>query len=479
MERMKRKAARARMEPLEDTDDLQQLKHIYHQVAAPDYIDHTIRRGVVRGKEKISRSKRRYRLTGIATAALIVIFLATVHFSPAFAAYMEKIPVLQYFSRYFKPDAGLLIAAEQGYKQHIGKSVEHEGIRFTVDDLIVDEARMIVFYTITDKNGYDNIRFDARWSDAATGQELPRGAQVGMNGDSIHSGPTQTGTVEVDWKEDTPIPNKVDLSLNIYVPIKPGYAKMIPLDKQWNVSFKIDANQIIPKQVYDINQTVDLAGQKVTFLQASLLPTAIRVEFSIDPNNSKQIFSIEDLRLVDDTGTVWNPTQVYDPIRTSYVNEVMRPTEKHAIYFEGSLLAKPKSLEIVGSTIRALDKNKREVLVDTHEQKLLKAPDDRIKLFSVQSYPQEIDIAFELPKEKDKASPLIIRLGMIHTREESWLHLKNYGGCGGSSYSKEEKQELRCTYKGSELMGEYLTDPLIFRIYDYGYDKIYQPFRVR
>ncbi|MFC3771398.1 DUF4179 domain-containing protein [Paenibacillus sp. GCM10012303] len=458
------------------------LKDAYKRASPPPDTDAYIREGIRRAKRELARKKRKKRATGAAVAVLLVLALsAALGFSPAFASFVGKLTTQLLDSK-----DGLHIAAEQGYMQRIGKSVEHDGIELRIEDLIVDELRMVMYYSIKDKNGYDSVRIQATSEDTATGEEYTVGQPMMSSGSDIFSssgtfsGPWENGAMEIRWKEDAPIPDKLRLRVTMHVPMKPGYQKTVQLDKEWNLSFSIRKDQIVAKQVFELNETVSLDGQNVTFTRATLLPTAIRLDLSIDPNNSKQLFSIEDLRLVDQDGLELKPLRGFE--RQYFVYPVTRPKTLHTIYFEGSLLANPQSLDLVGSTIRALDKSKREIIVDTREKKLLKVPDERIKLVDVNKYPNRWEFSFELQKDVDnKFSPHMIDIHSLNTMEQRWLDPSNGYGlrCGGYSSSEETVQKLNCVMTGSELMGEYLPEPFVFRIYDYHYNKIHQPFRVK
>lgn len=460
---------------------IQSLKDVYLLASPPPDMETYIREGIRQAKRELTRKKRKKRATGAAAALLVLALSAALGFSPAFASFVGKLTTQLLDSK-----DGLHIAAEQGYKQYVGKSVEHDGIEFRIEDLIVDELRMVVYYSIKDKNGYDSVRIQAKWEDAATGEEYPVGQPMMSSGSEIvstsgtFSGPWENGGMEIRWKEDAPIPDKLHLSVTMHVPIKPGYQKTVQLDKEWKLSFSIRKDQIVAKQVFELNETVSLDGQNVTFTRATLLPTAIRLDLSIDPNNSKQLFSIEDLRLVDQDGLELKPLRGYE--RQYFVHPFFWPKGSYTIYFEGSSLANPESLDIVGSTIRALDKSQREIMVDTREKKLLKVPDERIKLVDLNKYPNRWEFSFELQRDvDDKFAPIMIDMHSLITLEQSWLDpsIGHGSSCGGYSSSEDTVQKLNCVVTGSELMGEYLPEPFIYRIYDYHYNKIHHPFRIK
>jgi hypothetical protein len=473
-------------------DCWQPLREAYKHVPVPERIDDVIRDGIKRGKQQ-RRRRRHYRMAGWGAALIAVMLFATLGLSPSISAYVGKLPILQFLAQAFHRDAGIETAVENDYMQPIGQSVEHDGIRVTLNGLIADEARMIVFYTITDNVGYkqiNNVR--ATWIDADTGKEVDGGGSLGwIDPPWAKKGNQLNGNMELLLRENAVIPQR--LTLNVHMDgQKQDEAVLWPLKREWNFTFRIDKEKFSArKKVIDIRQTVDLDGQKVTFLQATMLPTATKLEFAIDPNNTKQIFAIEDLRLVDENGKEWKPLMFYDYSFSrsyadvwsyqAYTGNLDVPPNPITIFFEGNYLAQPKSLEIVGSSVRALDKDKLDVLVDLDEQKLLQAPDDRLKLKSAKLYPQLLEVIFQEPKQKTYASFEGYRMARVSTPEEYALKLSGGGGGCGSTYPDVSDTADTCfqtKFQDIDLR-QYLEHPLRFRIYDYGYDKINQPFRVR
>lgn len=478
------------------------IKEAYHQIVVPAKIDEAIRQGVNMGKAHRGR-RRVYRSAAAAVALLVITLIVSIRFSPSIAAYVGKLQIVEFLAQMRDRDSGLETAVENDYMQHIGKSVKHGGITFTLNDIIVDETRMIGFYTLTDHVGYkqiNNVRAD--WVDAATGKIIANGGRGEIAPPWEKKGDQLNGNVEIFFREGTEIPEKMTLNIQMDVQRQED-AILRPLNQKWEFSFKIDKQKFSAhKQVVDINETVSLDGQKVTFLKAIMLPTTTRLDFTIDPNNTKQIFSIEDLHLVDETGREWKQLDHFgylfhksyvDPSRgygannwsyEAYEKSLNSPPEIISIYFESSYLTHTQSLEIAGSSIRALDKDKLDILVDLDGQKLLKAPDDRLKLKSAKLYPELLEIVLQMPKSKQLGRPDPsfdgYRMERVFSAKEYGLKLSSEGGGCGSTYPDVSESTDLCfktKFKDIDLR-QYLDNPLRFKIYDYGYDKLHQPFRV-
>ncbi|RKN64581.1 DUF4179 domain-containing protein [Paenibacillus ginsengarvi] len=469
---------------------LQSLKEAYRYDPVPERIDDFIRSGMRKGKEL---RRRHYRKVGWAAALIVVMLLASARFSTSIEAYVGKLPILQFLAQALHRDAGIETAVENDYMQHIGKSVEHDGIQVTINDIIIDEARMIAFYTVTDKVGYkqiNNVRAD--WIDADTGEVVDGGRTLGeIEPPWVAKGNQLNGNMQYLLRENASIPQRLTLKVQMEGQ-KQDEAVLWPLKPEWKFTFRIDKEKFaLQKKIFDINQTVTLEGQKVTFLRATMLPTVTKLELVIDPHNTKQIFAIEDLRLMDETGNEWKALEYYVSSFShsyadvwsdqAYTGELGLPPNPVTLYFEGNYLAQAKSLEIVGSSIRALDKDKLDVLVDLDQQKLLKTPDDRLKLKSAKLYPELLEIILQTPKQQSPITSFEgVRLMRVSTPEEYRLKLSSFAGGCGSTYpdlSDTEDTCFRTKFKDVDLR-QYLENPLRFRIYDYGYNKIQQPFRV-
>lgn len=478
---------------------METIKEAYQQIHVPEQIDDAIRQGINRGKSYRGRRKV-YFSAAWAAALLAVMLVASIRFSPAIAAYVGKLPLLQYVTQMMYRDSGLEAAVENDYMQHIGKSAEHDGITVTLNDIIVDETRLIGFVTVTDKNGHKQINnLRSEWIDASTGKAI-----IGSDRGEIappweKQGDSLNGKIDFLLREHTAIPKKIILKVRMEVQ-RQHEAILRPLNEEWKFTFQVDQNKFTAqKQVVDLNQTVTLDGQKVTFLKATMLPTTTRIDFTIDPNNSKQIFSIEDLHLVDETGQKWkqldwhgfafyrsymDPFRRYGGTYEAYVQGLNSPPEVISIYFESSYLKYPQSLEIVGSSIRALDKDKLDVLVDLDEQKLLKAPNDRLKLKSAMLYPELLEIVLQEPKSKKMGNTGEFfegyRIARVFSAKEYGLKLpSSMGGCSSSYPDVSEMNDICFSTKFKDIdLRSLLDDPIRFIIYDYGYNKINSPFRV-
>jgi hypothetical protein len=144
---------------------------------------------------------------------------------------------------------------------------------------------------------------------------------------------------------------------------------------------------------YVLNQIVKVEGQKITFKEIKITPTRIAVVVEYDESNSKKILGYDDIRIVDEKGEQWGT--ITNGVFASKIDD-----NHEILYFQSNYFNMPKKLYIRATNIRALDKDKLDVVVDLEGNKLLKAPDERLKLMQISKDEKETSIMFSLEKDK-------------------------------------------------------------------------------
>lgn len=73
----------------------------------------------------------------------------------------------------------------------------------------------------------------------------------------------------------------------------------------FNFSIHIDKNKFKGlKEVYAVNRTMEIDGQKITFEKVIIYPTRIALYIHYDPLNSKKILGYPDIGIVDEKGDI-------------------------------------------------------------------------------------------------------------------------------------------------------------------------------
>lgn len=111
----------------------------------PAEADLAIAQGIQRAKAL--RRRKRTSLTAAASFILLVtVFAAMVHVSPAFASAIRQIPGMEVFVRILSTqDKGLAQAFDNEFFQPINISHTQNGETFTLNGVIADESRIVVF----------------------------------------------------------------------------------------------------------------------------------------------------------------------------------------------------------------------------------------------------------------------------------------------------------------------------------------------
>ncbi|MBB6675657.1 DUF4179 domain-containing protein [Cohnella nanjingensis] len=454
--------------------------------ALTDRIDLAIRAGIRDGRQAKTRARRRTaRRWSIGAAAVLLIAscLVSIRVSPAFAAMLREVPGFAAFidrvqqSNY---DRSLSLAADNDYAQPVGLSDEHDGMKLTVEGILADDGRLVVYFDVRGEGAEDALRIGWPTVTDLQGKTLEAGIQSGTPGEYEKDGRKTgiyQGMVDVQMGTGVALPDeavfKVRLGKESSVNAPRNDGGSLPpvaldTDPEFTVRFKIDHSRFEGlKQQIAMNQSITVAGQTVTFEKAEISPLRIALYMSYPEGNEMQIFNAGDIQLVDDQGNAWK--------WTGGTGERNRPIQ----YFESSYFKQPRELYVEGSWFTALDAKSRKVVIDTKEKRILKAPDDKIMLANVVNGP----------------SYTTLTIGIMGTRTDDNRGYALFGwdgftdGAGKLHRFSENKADTvgswRSTNDGVTLQEAYYylanedyPQPLTFDVYEYP-AYIVEPYRVR
>jgi hypothetical protein len=342
-----------------EEEKLLEYKNMYDKISISEAsIDDAIMSGFQKAKlEQHKGPRRQYKwlYSFVAAAVLLGGFFTSVRLSPALANYVTVIPGMEKIVDLIRFDKGQLSAIENDYYQEIGLTKEKNGVKMTLDGAITDDTGMVLFYTIhsAKKQGYvtvDNVQLKSQNS-----EKLPiSGASYGSPGLS-EGDVTFTGTVEFYFQSPLPVKN-LELSLTVNGETKEEYSFPFTLEKN-----------MVGKKSYDMNQTVVIEGQKITFLSATIHPLRVALHLKMDPNNTKKILNFDDLRLVDETGETWN--KITNGITATPISK-----EEMILYLQSNYFRQPEELYLALNHLQAIDKDEEWVKVDVVNEKILQQP---------------------------------------------------------------------------------------------------------
>lgn len=452
------------------------------EIRVPEQALDYIRAGI-RDGQKLRQRRRRLRkvsrLLGYSGATVLVLLgglIGMIRFSPVVASGLSQVPLLQQLVEMVRADRSIQLAAQYGYVQHVGAMAEQDGIQLTIDSIIADEWRIVLFYTLRyDEERYSDVRFGAEFYDAREERlgldnrlpllSLPSAQSWPPGSDLVRSGNTIQGKQEYRFIEPQQLPSRIKLKAGMRAEMV-QLGRSIPLLGEWVVELPVDHAKFYGKQQHlEIGQTVAVDGQLIHFRQATLYPTVIQLDFEYDAQNDKQLFKISDLRLVDDTGREWAPIVMN--------GDSLYASDSHTVYFESMYFETPRSLTLSGSRIYALDKEQMTVSVDLDSQTLLTGPTDRLKLESITTvssrfWPDAYELSFvmeEVEGADRNERPMIL----FPDRDADGNRV------GGQSHSGFNDGAHRYVIKTKD---KNLVSPITFQITDYRYHPIVSPFQV-
>ncbi|WGV62180.1 DUF4179 domain-containing protein [Brevibacillus brevis] len=357
----------------------------------PAEIDQYIRRGMEQAKElRQNRSRNRWIRVGSSLVAclFIFVFIFSVRLSPAVAAYVSSIPGMEKIVEFLRDDKGLQKAAEHNLVQNIGASGSAEDVTFTIDQVLADEKRMVLFYTLkhsfTDKNvGLHKIELLDQ-----TGKEWKRG----MAWSSMESEePVIQNRIDIVIEETAEIPDAMTAKVTLKID---NLEQKTPL----LIDFAVDKNKFktFEKKVYPVMKEVTVDGQRFTIEQIAVFPTQTEVSIRFDPANQKHVFDFDKLRLEDEKGETFAFWGNGVPVRNNGENG--RVYHLESIYF-----VEPEKLILKADGIRAIDKDKLQIVIDAKTGLLTKVPNDRLKLTALRQVDEVVGMDFSLkvpPQDK-------------------------------------------------------------------------------
>jgi hypothetical protein len=427
-------------------------------VVPTDRLDEAMRAGMRRATAE-RRPSRRARVAAMrfgAGAAAALLFLAlSIRVFPGLAMALSQLPGMDAIVRLIAYDRGLAEAVRNDFYQPIGSSQTLDGVTLTVDGVIADESRLVLFYTFSDPDGLAAIDVYRPRFRLPDGSELEAMYSWGPANPGIESEGTirtRSGHIDVQFAEGAKLPEAFTLEMGLQ---RSGS----PFGGTYEIPIALEAGDPAALRTeYAIDRTVELDGQRVTFKRAIVYPTRIAVEAAFDEANEKQIFSFLDLKLVGDDGEEY----------TEQSSVLSYPSRM--IYFEGSSFAIPESLTLTGSRARAVDKHRLDLVVDTVKRTVIEAPDDRIAIERVTDQGDTLELEFRLigVAEDDNMSYSVVE----GTFAEGSGRTYETGGLRTSSRDDEDQIVT------VQIPDEAYAQPLTFRIFNYP-AYIGEPFEIR
>jgi len=421
-------------------------------------LDEAIRAGLRRAGEA-RRPLRRLRVaalrSGAAAAIALIILAVSIRVFPGFAAAVSQLPGMDAIVRLIAYDRGLQAAVRNDYYQPLGATRTEDGVTLTVDGVIEDEGRLVLFYTVTDPEAA-YVEIDSPRIRLQDGSGLAAAYSWGYAApDAAERERTRTNHIEIQFGDDIELPRAFTLEAEL---LREG----TPVGGTWELPIELASYDPAELRTeYPIDRVVVMEGQRVTFKRAVVYPTRIAVEAEFDEANTKEIFSFMDLKLIGDDGEEYREQ-----------GGIASHGRTRLYYFQGSSFDMPESLTLTGTTARALDKDRLDFVVDTESGVVLRKPDDRLSVAVSRPAGKPIEIRMKVtgidPDDRTIYSYVDGRFTDASGRPFDTL---------GGQYSTDNGEPESQTGMFEIPDAEY-EQPLTFRIFNYP-TYVREPFEIR
>ncbi|MBB6455422.1 hypothetical protein HNQ94_003922 [Salirhabdus euzebyi] len=336
----------------------------------------------------------------LSVTALLILFVLSVNFFPSVNQLASKIPGINKIAEAVDFDRGLQEAISNEYIQVVNQSDTKGDMTITIDQLIVDEKRLILFYNVETDEDVTNLRIGNIKLTNKNGQVL--NDSFSSSGDfSLNK--NQIGVLDVRWDGNVELTDPLTITFSLIEDQKQesGHLEPVELPETFTYKLPIDLSKMKESKTYTINKTAELDGQKLHFKKVISYPTREELHLEYDENNTKDILSWGDLQIVNENGDV-----------VSKPNMAMTDgaTKTQVISFTSNYFAEYEELYFTLTKMNAIDKSDNKIVIDLEEEKLLKAPDNRVTLAQISednSFDLENKLAItfllDAPPEEDQS----------------------------------------------------------------------------
>lgn len=407
---------------------LQTRKAEYDTMPVPDTATSQAVQAGIRQASRKRKTRLRWLTSSISAAALILLFTGCIRVSPAFASFVEQLPGMEGVVSLIRQDKGLMMAIDQSLLQKVGITDEHDGGSVTVEGIITDESRMVIFYKMKGMKNTEQFNYDIDLLDE-DGKDLP----VGFGYSTIYSDSDDQvyeNYIDVIFTDEAAPPDVLTVVFKSRDKANPGV---------WKVTMSVDKNLTKGmKKVIPVNETLVVDGQRIQVKQAIMYPTRLVLDVQLDPNNSKKIFGLSDLQLVDEQGRAWRTdTSIGEDTRS--------------IYFESMYFSKPQKLTLQGSGFSGLDKKELDFSLDLKTREIMGGPSG-LQMLGSKVEGKDLIIDFSVPDSMENS----FVLGFSKLTDSTGKSYQTPGSSWSPGYGKDQDHTtVSITIEnGAKLQGE-------------------------
>ncbi|MEK3952141.1 DUF4179 domain-containing protein [Psychrobacillus sp. FSL K6-1464] len=345
----------------------QRKKSIYQVQVSKDMLYSAVQIGFEKAKKErmLKRTKliKRSSWSVVIAAILLISFFTSISISPVFASKVASIPGMERIIALIQQDRGLIAAVENDFYQPLNLSQEKNGIMVTLDGVIADKKGIVVFYSVQSKEKNQPLEIEylklvnENYSNLPVNDTTFWASEKPIIEEKVFSSMMTLESVE----------NQIVGDGNILWTI--GLKKADKLE-HFQIPFKFKKSSLVSKTIA-LNKEVSIEGQRIIVQKITIDPIRAEVKLKVDPNNSKKIFSFDNIKFTNDIGNEWSINNIGTTFRS--LDETEWTIKFQSPYFNDS-----DNLKLVFGKVGAIDKDDAFILIDTESKNFLRQPSGSI-----------------------------------------------------------------------------------------------------
>lgn len=308
--------------------------------------------------QKVSRERRLKKQLLTSTFVLIAamaVLTFSIRVSPTIAGYVGKIPGFAPIVEMIAYDKGMQDIVDNEYYEDIGVAVTKNNITLAVVGVVADYTGMNIFTEISAPFPISNMDYK-EVKIFNNGKELEAGISYIWNSN------VETSNIEGYFQvvvESGLIYDSRNFSLEVIFEDEQQTTIQVPFTLKNEIAETVMLAQNVP---------VEVAEQKFTVTKLEMSPLRATLEVELDEQNTMQILSFDDLRLIDENGEEW--ASILNGISA---NGSMRD-DHLKLYMQSNYFRIPQKLRLVIGEVAALPKDDDFLIVDFETQQILSKP---------------------------------------------------------------------------------------------------------
>lgn len=350
----------------EEKKKLGQRKKSIDQVeVSKDKIFSAVQSGFEKAKKErlLKRNKliKRSSWSIVIAATLFISFITSINVSPVFASKVSSIPGMEFIVNVIQKDRDLIAAVENDFYQPLNLFQEKNGITVSLNGVMADQKGIVIFYTVHSKKKNLPIEIESLNLKNEYNRYLPVLNTTFYSSDTptiqekVFSSIMTLETIENERVANGNLLWSIDLKTGDKV-------------EQFQIPFKLKMSEVKSKTI-DLNKEVVIEGQRIIVESLTINPIRAEVKLKVDPNNSKKIFSFNNLKFTNDLGDEWVVNNRGTAFRSMGGYE-------WRITLQSPYFNKSDQLKLEFGKIAAIDKKDAFILIDTEAETFLKQPAD-------------------------------------------------------------------------------------------------------